>query len=219
MKIQNKIAITEEITEKTSAENALKEFKKFAELIYKVSPSAIFTVDNEKRITSWNDRATQITGFSQEEIIGKSCAVFAEKPCPSECGLFDTLTQKPIKAKECFIIHKSGRKIIISKNADILKDISGNIIGGIESFEDITEHKWAEEAIRESEMRYRVLFKNSGDAIMILEPPSWQFTSGNLSAVRMFMAKDETEFIAKEPWKLSPERQPDGRNSSEKPRK
>jgi PAS domain S-box-containing protein len=76
----------------------------------------------------------------------------------------------------------------------------------------------SEEALRESESRYRNLFESSRDAIMILEPPAWQFTSGNRSALQMFMAKDEEEFTSRKPWTYSPERQPDGRESGGKAR-
>jgi PAS domain S-box-containing protein len=76
----------------------------------------------------------------------------------------------------------------------------------------------AEVALRESEDRYRNLFESSRDAIMILEPPAWRFTSGNRSALQMFMAKDEEEFTSREPWTYSPEFQPDGRESGKKAR-
>jgi len=51
---------------------------------------------------------------------------------------------------------------------------------------------------------------------MTLEPPSWQFTSGNPAALAMFKAKNEEEFLSCAPWVLSPERQPDGSSSAER---
>jgi PAS domain S-box-containing protein len=74
----------------------------------------------------------------------------------------------------------------------------------------------AMQALRESEARYRALFERSRDAIMILEPPSWKFTSANTATLRMFGVKDEAEFTALGPWDVSPPLQADGRLSSEK---
>lgn len=76
----------------------------------------------------------------------------------------------------------------------------------------------AEEDITANEHKYRALFEASRDALMTLEPPSWGFTSGNAATLAMFRAGSEDEFISKGPQDLSPERQPDGRLSSEKAR-
>jgi len=74
----------------------------------------------------------------------------------------------------------------------------------------------AEDALRSSEERHRLLFESSRDALMTLEPPHWIFTSGNPAAVKMFAAENEEAFVSYRPWELSPERQPDGRASAEK---
>jgi len=74
----------------------------------------------------------------------------------------------------------------------------------------------AEATLRESEEKFRRLFESSQDAIMIMEPPFWKFTSGNPAAVKIFRSKNEKELISYGPWELSPDRQADGRASTEK---
>lgn len=67
--------------------------------------------------------------------------------------------------------------------------------------------------------RYCNLFQSSQDAIMTLEPPTWNFTSGNPAALKLFGVKTEKEFLVLHPNDLSPERQPDNQLSSTKSKK
>ncbi len=113
-------------------------------LLLQIIPSATFTVDLDKRITSWNDAMVRVTGYSPEEAIGKECYFFAIEPCATHCGLYSADVPKPVIQKECSILHKDGSRRIISKNVEVMKDLEGNVIGGIESFEDITERKASE---------------------------------------------------------------------------
>ena len=90
-------------------------------------------------------------------------------------------------------------------------------------YQDISERKRAEsqreaalKELRESEEKFRVLFESSRDAIMILEPPDWNFTSGNPATLALFRVKNMQEFISYRLENLSTERQPDGRASAEK---
>ena len=78
--------------------------------------------------------------------------------------------------------------------------------------------KRQEDAVCESEVRYRLLFEESRDALMTMAPPAWTFSSGNPAAVAMFGARDAAEFTALGPWEVSPERQPDGSLSADKAR-
>lgn len=78
------------------------------------------------------------------------------------------------------------------------------------------EDNKSSEQIKEEGAIFRTLFMTSRDAMMTLEPPSWRFTRVNPATLKMFGAKNEEEFTGLEPWRLSPERQPDGRLSDEK---
>ena len=122
--------------------------KESFELFFNLIPSAIFAVDKEKRVRLWNRKAEEITGYSSREMLGKKCIIFAEEPCKDKCGLFSEDVKKPIPAKECTIRRKDGESRTILKNSELLRDGNGNIIGGIESFEDITERKRTEERLR-----------------------------------------------------------------------
>ncbi len=81
---------------------------------------------------------------------------------------------------------------------------------------DIVMRKAAEEALRISAEKQRLLFESSRDALMLLAPPSWKFTDANQATLQLFGASSMVEFTALGPWDVSPERQLDGRPSSEK---
>ena len=82
--------------------------------------------------------------------------------------------------------------------------------------QEIKERHKAEEKLRESEERFRRLFECSRDAFLTLEPPFWKFATGNQAAVEIFGMKTQEELLSVGLVELSPEKQPDGRASSEK---
>jgi PAS domain S-box-containing protein len=110
-------------------------------------PSGLFLVDNDRRIVSWNREAERITGYGSEDVVGKHCSFLEGIECGNICGLYDEgAPEKPIVGAECRIRSKSGEEVIISKNVDFL--YSGNqVIGGIESFIDISQQKRQEEKL------------------------------------------------------------------------
>ncbi len=131
--------IVRDETERRIAEGKLREAKERAEQFYRLVPSAIYTVDTGCTITSVNDQTCLITGYSREELVGSACSLFAAEPCRSRCGLFGGPTVKSLKQTACTIMTKEGVVRNVLKNADVLRDRDGNIIGGVESFEDVTE--------------------------------------------------------------------------------
>ena len=140
--------LEDEITERKRAEEKLREREERKDLMLRTMPSALFTVDLNRRITSWNKKAEDITGLKAEEVIGKDCIVAMNcDACKKGCSLFDDSIEKPIYGKEC-TMGINGKLLTILKNADIFRDSQGIVLGGLESFIDVTEQKRAEEALK-----------------------------------------------------------------------
>ena len=101
----------------------------------------VFTVDDHWQISFFNRAAEMITGIPREEALGKQCSeVFKSSMCESDCALRCTLkSQSPIVNKPCFIIDVNGERIPISVSTAVLKDTNGKVIGGAETFRDLSE--------------------------------------------------------------------------------
>lgn len=112
-------------------------------------PSGLFVVDTEMRVVYWNPAAERITGFSAEEAVGQHCSFLQGIPCGENCGLYDEKIPKPIIGGHCTVVTKSGETVNLIKNMDYLRDSDGEIIGGIESFTDVTKQHTLEASLRE----------------------------------------------------------------------
>ena len=101
----------------------------------------VFTVDNQWRVTYFNRAAEEITGTPREEAIGRLCSeVFRSSMCEHHCALRETLsTGKPVVCRGGFIIDADGERIPVSVSTAVLRDEGGNVIGGAETFRDISE--------------------------------------------------------------------------------
>jgi len=102
----------------------------------------VFAVDNKTfKITSFNHAAEQITGLTKKEALGNPCSeVFRSSLCEADCTLKTTFeTGNPIINKPCYIINADGDNIPISISTAILRNSVGDIIGGIETFRDLSE--------------------------------------------------------------------------------
>lgn len=165
--------------------------------IYQVMPSAIFTVDKDKNITSWNRHATEITGYTMEEVLGKPCSLLLNNYCSLECGLFTEDVRKPILNRECWITTKSGGLRYVSKNADQLVNDQGEVVGGVESFVDITDRKQAEEVLRkQAEIAHSVdhpIYVVDKDLTYLFGNKNY-LTRMNVSSMSLLVGKNYRDF-------------------------
>ena len=105
---------------------------------------AIILMNPDGNIIYFNDAAEKITGYSREEVLGQPCTILDTDTCviltesgrQRCCSLFEDGTS--IYEKKCRIRAKSGKTVYLLKNAVLLKNDKGEIIGAVESMTDIT---------------------------------------------------------------------------------
>jgi PAS domain S-box-containing protein len=128
---------------------------KATEAILESISDGVFTVDHEWRITSFNRAAEEITGVPRQEAVGRRCSeVFRASMCEADCALRRTLGNgKPVVNQAGFIVDSEGRRIPISVSTALLRDDRGKVVGGVETFRDLSV---VEELRKEIEGRFEL---------------------------------------------------------------
>jgi two-component system, NtrC family, response regulator HydG len=117
---------------------------KYWKTIVDTLQDGLLVVDANGRIVAANPAAERVTGYTAEELVGKSCRVLnctgckiiGKGPGAQWCGLF---ARGAIHEKKCLITNKDRRSIHILKSAAVLRDEAGQLIGAVETLTDITE--------------------------------------------------------------------------------
>jgi len=113
----------------------------------------VFTVDLDWRVTTFNAAAERITGVPRQEAIGRPCSdVFRASICERDCALRRTFTTgKPIVNATAQITSAAGEQIPVRISTALLKDASGAVTGGVETFQDLSR---VEQLRKELDSRY-----------------------------------------------------------------
>jgi len=129
---------------------------RFISLIIDSMADGVFTMDAHGYISSWNRSMERISGYSAAEALGKTCALLRcsrcyGKNCPADIATCKIMEHGLSEAKECQLRHKDGHDVSVIKNAGVVTDEQGNVLGVVETVTDLTElglvRKKAEEAM------------------------------------------------------------------------
>jgi len=133
--------------------------KDFYEKIIENLHDGLYFVDRDRVITYWNKAAEQISGFTANEVVGKSCSnnilthvdVEGNNLCTGMCPLAATIADGKPREAEIYMHHKDGHRIPVSVRVSTLTDAQGKVIGGIELFTDISNQAANELRVKELE--------------------------------------------------------------------
>lgn len=171
--------IAKNITERKQEEQARARLAAIVES----SDDAIISRTLDGVITSWNPGAERLYGYSAREVVGRSGSFLYPPEHPGEMSEILEKIQRgeSIEHYETERMTKSGRRVCVSLSVSPISDAAGNIIGDSGIARDITERKRTEEALRESEERYRAVVEQSAEAIWIFDPDTKRVLESNTS--------------------------------------
>ena len=101
----------------------------------------VLTVDRDMIITSFNRSAEKITRVKRSEAIGRHCfEVMRAEVCEASCPIKKTLESgKPCRNVPVYIVRADNKRIPISVTTGVVRDNEGSVIGGVETFRDLSE--------------------------------------------------------------------------------
>jgi PAS domain S-box-containing protein len=166
----------------------LSDEQRFEMLVTAISDYAIYMLTPDGFISSWNTGAERFKGYTAHEVIGQHFSVFyteedrrAGKPARAlqiarEQGRFED---------EGWRVRRDGTRFWASVVVDPIRDLSGELVGFAKITRDITERKAAEEALRDSEERFRLLVQGVTDYAIYMISPTGEISNWNAGAERI----------------------------------
>ena len=158
-------------------------------LIEQVSDYAIFLLDPDGNVSSWNAGAQKIKGYRADEIIGRHFSKFY----PPETRTADWPQQELELAQrhgrfedEGWRLRKDGSRFWANVVITPLRDTSGTLTGFAKITRDLTERRNQEERLRRSEARYRLLIEGVKDSAILSLSPAGLVETWNAGAQRIF---------------------------------
>jgi len=164
------VAIFENITDRKQAEEAVRENEERYRDLYDNAPVMYHTIDTKGIVLDCNQTESKMLGYSKEEIIGKPIYAFQPKEYQDLAthALHDGM-EKGHAAGERRFVKKNGTIIDTVFDATAIYDDSDQVVGFRSTITDITHLKRAEEALQESEEKYRSLVESTEDCIYLVD--------------------------------------------------
>jgi len=202
------ITIVEDITERKKAEEQLEKSKDLLEKTFLSLDSALFILDaeNPPTILDCNPATTKIFGYEKNQMLGRTTEflhVNKDMLMEFQRVLYSAIEQQDFLSDFEFRMKRENGQVFVTEHSVLpLKDDRGSRTGWVSIVRDITERKHAEEALRESEEKYRDLFENAQEGIITIDLKARITSANKLVEEYGFKRKD---LIGKELFDFVPE--------------
>jgi PAS domain S-box-containing protein len=173
------IGVTRDITTRKQME---KELKRLAAVV-QMAPDAIAVTDLEAKVIYANPAMARLRGFDHEaDVYGTNALDWFASPDKARAAMEEIVAQGNISNREFVGLTQQGEPVPIAVSATLLKNTEGKPTGFAALIRDITDSKRMQEALRESEARYRSLFTNNHAVMLLIDPDSGAIIDANPAA-------------------------------------
>jgi len=204
--------IARDITERKQAEEKLRQSEKKYRTILENITAGYYEVDLAGNFTFVNDSICHHLGYSKNEMIGMNNRQYTDKENARKVyQAFNKVytTGKPTVGIDWETIRKDGTKRFIETSASLIRDARGEPIGFRGISRDITERKQAEEALEESEEKYRTQFEQALDAIFLADAETGIMIDCNRAACKL-VGRKKSEIVGQHQRILHPPQEMEG---------
>jgi PAS domain S-box-containing protein len=163
--------------------------EQFRRFIEGVQDYALILYSPDNRITRWNKGAERLTGFSEADVLGKSGSVLftaEDRARGEDAAELEVATREGRAENERWQIRKDGCRFWGSGLLMRLDDENGNVVGFAKVMRDRTDRRTAEEALRQSEERFRLFVQNVRDYALFQVDQNAIVSGWNPGAERLF---------------------------------
>lgn len=164
------------------------EDSRFRQLIDAVVDYAIYMIDPDGIITSWNAGAKRFKGYEEAEILGEHFSRFyteADRLAGLPQRALDTARTEGRFEGEGWRVRKDGTLFWSHVVIDPIIDPSGTLLGFAKITRDLTDRKMAEETLKQSEQQFRLLVQSVTDYAIYMLSPDGHLTNWNPGAQRI----------------------------------
>lgn len=160
----------------------------FRLLVERVQDYAIFALDSDGNILTWNTGAERLKGYEAKDIVGRHFSVFytaEDRQAGRPASLLETATESARVEDEGWRVRQDGTRFWASVLITALRDDNGKLVGFAKITRDLTAKRATDEMIRESEERFRLLVHSVEDYAIFMLDPTGRITTWNAGAERI----------------------------------
>ena len=184
------LGTAEDITERRETEQTLRQSdERFRTLVQNLPDYAIFQIDTNAIITEWTEGAQRVKGYTAEEAIGQSLALFYTPENLAAGEMINEIaeaTRHGRAERGSVRIRKGGQRFWVDEIMTAIHDEAGRLLGFTKISRDITQRKKADEALFDSRQRLQIVLDSIADHAIITFDLQHRIVSWNPGAWQMF---------------------------------